>query len=73
MADQNELYELQQRIARLPVGDQLLVVEVILAGIRNSRFTDHEEIKQEIAATEAWYAKQQRATGLAEEAKREAG
>jgi hypothetical protein len=55
MSDTNERYELQQRIARLSVADQLLLVESILARIRDKHFADQEAIQQEIAATEAWY------------------
>jgi|GEM_PF-7105502 len=40
MADENELYELQQRVARLPLGDRLLLVESIVAEVRKQNFTD---------------------------------
>jgi hypothetical protein len=71
MADEKELRELCERIARLPAGAQLLVAESILAGLRKLHFTDEEAIRQDIAEAEAYYS-QQRRTGLGE-AKREAG
>lgn len=66
MSAANEMYELQQRIARLPVGERLRLVESVLAEIRGTDFTDH-------AAAEAYYAAQRRPSGLTGEAKREAG
>jgi hypothetical protein len=70
--NQHELFDLQQRIARLPPEDQMNLVERVLAGIRKEHFTDHEAIKQELAALEAWYSEKKRSTNSTE-AKREAG
>jgi len=71
--DFKELHELAERTARLPMRDQLYLIEMILAGIRKTHLTDYEAIKQEIAAQTERYSKQNRSSSLAEEAKCEAG
>lgn len=73
MSAANEMYELQQRIARLPVGERLRLVESVLVEIRGTDFTDHAAAAREIAAAEAYYAARRRPSGLTGEAKREAG
>jgi hypothetical protein len=71
--DKNEVYDLVDRAARLSPGEQLYLVEKILAGLRYAHFTDHKAMKQELAAVEEWHTAQQHLKGLSEEAKREAG
>jgi len=84
MADEKELNDLRARIGRLGSGEQVRLLELVLADNRRR----HEELvaqslaaeavlreteKRELAAAEAWYSAQNRSRGPAEETKREAG
>lgn len=84
MADENELRELSERIARLSGRDQTRLLEMVLAENRRqceeavaqalaAEAVLREAEKQELAEVEAWYTAQSRSRGPAEEAKREAG
>ncbi|AMV23138.1 hypothetical protein VT84_01920 [Gemmata sp. SH-PL17] len=73
MASQNELHALQQQISRLSLGDQLRLIEMVLADVRHAHFTDHDAARQEISALEEWHSMQQRLTGRVGGAEREAG
>jgi hypothetical protein len=52
-SNRDELFDLQQRIARLTPEDQLYLVERVLAGIRHAHFTDHEAMRKELEAMAA--------------------
>jgi hypothetical protein len=84
MANENELKELCDRIARLGGRDQTRLLEMVLAENRRqyeelaaqalaADAVLREAMKQELAAVEEWHTAQQQLKGLSGEAKREAG
>lgn len=55
--DGKELHELLDRIGKLPVAEQVFVMEMIAAGLRKQHFTDHEaEAKKWAEFVEEWTA-----------------
>lgn len=44
----DEKYEIQRKIAALPVEEQLMFIEAIARNLRKEKFTDHEKMRQEI-------------------------
>jgi hypothetical protein len=49
-ADGRELADLLQRVTALPPGEQLLLAESILGGLRRTHFHDDEVLRQDLAA-----------------------
>jgi hypothetical protein len=43
-----EKYEIQRKIAALPVGEQVEFIEAIARNLRKEQFTDHEKMRREI-------------------------
>jgi len=73
VADESELRELSERIARLGTSDQVLLLEMVLADARAARLRDDELGRQELKAWEQWHLKRQRPAAPVEEHSREAG
>jgi hypothetical protein len=48
--NRDELYELQERIAKLTPDEQLMLAQHILGGIRRKHFFDHEAYQRAIRA-----------------------
>jgi hypothetical protein len=48
-----DVYDLEERIAQLSLGDQIHLLEAVLGRIRQKYFTDHEAMERDIAAMAA--------------------
>jgi hypothetical protein len=69
MADENELRELSERIARLLTGDQVRLLEMVLADARAARACEDEEGRRELA----FWEERQRSAVPVEDHSRDAG
>jgi hypothetical protein len=43
-----ELFEIEQRIAQLPPGEQLRLIERLIGRLRSAYFTDHEALQRNL-------------------------